>query len=80
MNFSGLAFGWSANPRQFTGIGHGLAIFANPCPIPIKLDWMIAIGFKNSGVLYIRDKLDGGLGRDTFSKKDLSQHGLIKVT
>ena len=45
--------GCSANPRQFTSIGHGLAIFANPCPIPIELDWMIAFEFKNSGVLYI---------------------------
>ena len=46
--------GWSANPPQFNDIGHQLAIFTNPCPILIRLDWMIAIRFKKSGVLYIR--------------------------
>ena len=46
--------GWSANPPQFTDIGHRLAIFTNPCPILIRLDWTIAIRLKKSGVLYIR--------------------------
>ena len=46
--------GWSANPPQFTDIGHRLAIFTNPCPILIRLDWTITIRFKKSGVLYIR--------------------------
>ena len=45
--------GWNANPCHFTSIGHRLAIFANPRPIQIELDWLVGIGWKNSGPPYI---------------------------
>ena len=59
--------GWNANPCHFTSIGHRLAIFANPRPIQIELDWLVGIGWKNSGPPYIgvNKKAKGGLSPKT---------------